>query len=313
MKKRKLKKKPVIILFSIFFVFTVLIVAINLYNYYTSFEYKLGKAGYNEKEIDILLKLEDKYLNYAIKNYDIHLINLIKQKYMIWDKYNEYINYIKKEYKSSKVDYEDVIVKVNTKTNYDFYTHTTETDMNKEYGILVNKYYSLPDKYAPDDIVSMSNSYAYPNNNIRSKVYEDFKEMSKVAKDEGIILIVNSSYRSYESQKGIYEEYADKKGQEYADRIAARPNYSEHQTGLALDIFSPGYGMKNFEQSEAFKWLFKNSYKYGFILRYPKEKENITGYSYEPWHYRYLGKSLAKKVFDSNLSFEEYYAYYLDK
>ena len=220
---------------------------------------------------------------------------------------------MKKMYKDKSVNYKEVISTVNTRTNYTFYTHTLETNMDKGFAILVNKYYYLPDKYAPNDIVSMSNSYAYPKNSIRSEVYEAFKEMSKKAKEDGITLIVNSSYRDYDSQKRIYEEYENKKGQKYADSVAARPNYSEHQTGLALDIFTPGAGMKTFENTDAFKWLSKNAYKYGFILRYPKDKENITGYDYEAWHYRFLGKDLAAKVFNSGLTFDEYYAYYLDK
>ena len=111
----------------------------------------------------------------------------------------------------------------------------------------------------------------------------------------------------------VHENYKEKNGQAYADQFAARPDFSEHQTGLALDIFTPGAGMTTFENTKAFKWLKENSYKYGFILRYPEGKEKLTGYSYEPWHYRYLGKDLAKKVYDSGLTFDEYYTYYLEK
>lgn len=314
MKKRRLKKKPIIISVSIILSIILIIILIKIYKHYTSAEYKLSKIGYNDDEITEIVKLDQKYITYALNTkYDKYLINLTKQKYMIWDKYNDYVYYIKKKYKNKKIDYKDVVSTINTKNNFEPYTHTNETDMNKGYAILVNKYYSLPDKYAPDDIVTMSNLYAYPNNSIRKDVYEAFKEMSKAAKEEKITLIVNSSYRNYESQKRIYEEYADKKGQAYADSIAARPNYSEHQTGLSLDIFTPGAGMNTFENTDAFKWLSQNCYKYGFILRYPKYKENFTGYAYEAWHYRYLGKDIAKKVFDSGLTFDEYYAYYLDK
>jgi len=314
MKKRKLKKGPVIVLICVPFIIILLVFLINFYNYHNSLEYKLGEIGYSENEILTISKMEDKYQKYALNNvYDKYLIPLTSQKYFVWKKYKEYVSYIKKGYKGKKIDYNDVIVKVNTKTMYEYYTHTSETNMNLGYGILVNKYYSLPDKYAPDDIVSMSSQYAYPDNSIRGEVYDAFKEMCKAANADGITLIVNSSYRDFESQKEIYEDYKDKNGIEYADKYAARPNFSEHQTGLSLDIFSPGYGMKTFENSKAFEWLSSNSYKYGFILRYPKDKESITGYSYESWHYRYLGKELAKKVYDSSLTFDEYYAYYLDK
>ena len=155
---------------------------------------------------------------------------------------------------------------VNVGADNDPYTHTKKTDMDKEYAILVNKYNSLPEKYAPDDIVEMSNWYAYPDNRIRQTVYDAFKEMSADAKESGYTLIVNSSYRSYEEQKEIYDDYERNRGKEYADKYAARPDFSEHQTGLSLDIFSPGANMSNFADTETYKWLKDNSYKYGFIL-----------------------------------------------
>ena len=314
MKRRRVKKGPIIILICVPFVVILVVFLINLYRYHNSLEYKLGEIGYNENEINIISKMDNNYIDYALKNeYDKYLIPLTSEKYFVWKKYDDYVSYIKKGYKGKKIDYFDVVLRVNTKTMYDYYTHTSQTNMDLGLGILVNKYYSLPDKYAPDDVVPMSNLYAYPDNSIRSEVYDAFKEMCKAANGDGVTLIVNSSYRDYETQKEIYEDYKDKNGEEYADKYAARPNFSEHQTGLSLDIFSPGYGMKTFENSPAFAWLASNSYKYGFILRYPKDKEGITGYSYEAWHYRYLGKDLATKVFESGLTFDEYYAYYLDK
>ena len=314
MKKRRLKKKPVIILSSVIICFILLAISIRLYKHYTSYEYKLSKVGYSKDEVEKILKSDKIYLNYALNNdYDKYFVPLTGQKYFIWRNYKNYKSYINSKYKNSKVDYNDVIVKVNTKTNYDYYTHTTLTNMKLGYGILVNKYYSLPEKYAPDDVVSMSSQYSYPGNSIRKEVYDAFKEMSLAARSEKITLIVNSSYRDYTTQKEIYDDYADKNGKEYADKFAARPDYSEHQTGLALDIFTPGTGMKTFGESDAFKWLLKNSYKYGFILRYPEGKEDITGYAYESWHYRYLGKDLAKKVYESGLTFDEYYVFYLEK
>ena len=314
MKKRRLKKKPIIILLSIVLCFILMVFSIKLYRHYTSYEYKLGRIGYSEDEIQNILKLDKKIINYALKNkYDKYFVSLTSQKYFIWKNYKKYKLYINDKYKNSKVDYDDVIIKINTKTNYDYYTHTSMTNMDLGYGILVNKYYSLPEKYAPDDIVNMSSQYSYPGNSIRKEVYEAFKEMADRAKEDKITLIVNSSYRDYKTQKEIYDDYADKNGKEYADKFAARADFSEHQTGLALDIFTPGAGMKTFEGTDASKWLLENSYKYGFILRYPPEKENITGYAYESWHYRYLGKELAKKVYESGLTFDEYYAFYLEK
>ena len=311
--KRRIKKGPIIFIAIFILIIILVICGINLYKYYTSDEYLLGKAGYSESEIKDILKFDEKYITYAKENeYEDDFIPLIKEKYFLWKNYDKYIEYIDDVYEDKKVDYSKVISLVNVGANYEPYTHTKKADMDKGYAILVNKYTSLPEKYAPDDVVEMSNWYSYPGNSIRKDVYDAFKEMFNAAKEEGLTLIVNSSYRTYEVQKEIYDDYDDNRGREYADKYAARPDFSEHQTGLSIDIFSPGSNMETFEGTDEFKWLSENSYKYGFILRYPKNKEDITGYSYEAWHYRYVGKDLAKKVYDSGLTYDEYYAYYLD-
>lgn len=312
--KRRVKKGPIIAVIILILVIILAFVGINLYRHYTSAEYKLDKAGYSNKEIKEILKFDQKYIDFAIENkYEDDFIPLVKQKYFIWKNYDRYIKYIDKAYGNKKVDYGLVISIVNVGADNDPYTNTKKTDMDMGYAILVNKYNSLPNKYAPDDVVQMSDWYAYPGNSIRKDVYDAFKDMSADAKEDGITLVVNSSYRTYEVQKEIYDDYEDNRGKDYADKYAARPDFSEHQTGLSLDIFTPGANMSNFEETKAFAWLNENCYKYGFILRYPKGKEAITGYNYEAWHYRYVGNDLAKKVYDSGLTYDEYYAYYLDK
>ena len=97
-----------------------------------------------------------------------------------------------------------------------------------------------------------------------------------------------------------------------ADLSTARAGFSEHQTGLAIDILTYNVTLSNFEETDAFKWLSSNAYKYGFILRYPKGKEDITGYEYESWHYRYVGVEIATQIFEEDITFDEYYAYYLE-
>lgn len=315
-KKRKIKKSVIYVGIG-FIVFVILLITgICLYKHFTSYEYKLEKIGYNETEIASILKLEDKYINYALENkYDDDLLPLTKEKWFIWKKYDAYKKYIKniEAQPDEKVNYEDVVIKVNTNTNYEYYTHTKETNMDLGNAILVNKYYKLPDKYAPTDVVDIPSTYAFGTNQIRKEVLDAFIEMYNAAKAEGITLIVNSGYRTYEYQKSLYDNYEKANGKEYADGYAARPDYSEHQSGLALDIVSYGMTMKNFAESDTYKWLINNCVKYGFILRYPEGKEEITGYQYESWHYRFLGKDLAQKVQNSGLTFDEYYAYYLDK
>ncbi len=314
-KRRKIKKSAIIGLGVIIIFIALIITSICLYKHFTSNEYKLTKIGYNEKEITTLLKSDNKILNKALENeYDKHLISLTKEKYFMWKNYEKYKKYIKKVLETTnEINYKDIVTKVNTKTNYDYYTHTEKTNMKKNNKILVNKYYSLPEKYAPTDIVTVSNWYSYGTISVKSEVYEAFKNMFNAAKKENITLIINSGYRTYESQKEVYDYYKNMNGEEYADGYAARPDFSEHQTGLSIDVITYGTAGKDFDKTDAFKWLQKHAHEYGFILRYPKGKEEITGYAYESWHYRYLGKDLAKKVKQSGLTYDEYYAFYLDK
>lgn len=154
--------------------------------------------------------------------------------------------------------------------------------------LVVNKTYSIPEDYAPG---------------IDPEAQAAFDEMESAAADEGISLWIRSGYRSYSYQKQLYENYAAKDGYAEADTYSARPGHSEHQTGLAFDLNSLS---TSFGETAEGKWLAENCWKYGFIIRYPQGKEEITGYQYEPWHVRYLGKDVAKDVYDSGLTLEEY-------
>ena len=137
-----------------------------------------------------------------------------------------------------------------------------------------------------------------------------FEEMATAARGEGIELVAFSGFRSYEYQTTLYDRYVNKDGKEAADRYSARPGYSEHQTGLAFDIGEKGredlWLTKAFGETKAGQWLAKNAHHYGFILRYPEGKEDITGFMYESWHFRYLEGDLATKVYESGLTLEEY-------
>ena len=127
--------------------------------------------------------------------------------------------------------------------------------------------------------------------------------MAEAAKKEGYNIPLVSGYRSYELQKTIYNNYIDIYGQAATDTFSAKPGHSEHQSGLAMDV---GKIDDNYGNTSEGKWLALNANKYGFIIRYPKGKEHITGYKYEPWHIRYLGVDIATKVYSSGLTLEEY-------
>jgi len=154
--------------------------------------------------------------------------------------------------------------------------------------MIVNKSYALPSDYNPG---------------VNSQAQSALNEMFSAASADGVSLWVQSGFRSYSYQKQLYENYAAQDGYAAADRYSARPGHSEHQTGLAFDLNSLS---TSFGQTKEGKWLANNCWKYGFIIRYPEGKEDVTGYMYEPWHVRYLGKDTAKAVHDSGLTLEEY-------
>lgn len=157
-------------------------------------------------------------------------------------------------------------------------------------GVLIaNKTYSLPSTYAPG---------------LTAETQAAFTEMQAAAAREGLTLTIASGYRSYDYQSQLYQRYCNQDGKAAADRYSARPGHSEHQSGLAIDVNYAGDAFTNTPEA---KWLAENSWKYGFHLRYPKEKESITGYMYESWHVRYLGKELAKDLYVSGLTLEEHF------
>lgn len=156
-------------------------------------------------------------------------------------------------------------------------------------GILIaNKTYSLPSDYAPG---------------LTAETQRAFNDMAAAAAKDGLYLYIISGYRSYWTQASTYNYFVNDRGKAQADRVSARPGHSEHQSGLAIDVNTTA---NSFAGTPEAIWLEKNCWKYGFVIRYPKGKEAITGYIYEPWHVRYLGKENAKKVYDSGLCLEEY-------
>ena len=154
--------------------------------------------------------------------------------------------------------------------------------------MLVNKTYYIPSDYAPGLV---------------PEAYSAFLNLKEAASNNGFDIELISGFRSYETQTGLYNNYVATYGQAEADTFSARPGTSEHQTGLAMDV---GWIDDSYGDTPSGIWLANNCYKYGFIIRYPKGKESITGYKYEPWHIRYLGVDIAKEVYESGLCLEEY-------
>lgn len=177
--------------------------------------------------------------------------------------------------------------------------------------VLVNKKNKLsPVRYAPKTVTLSSRGVGGYGQSMRPVAADAMATMVKAAKKDGITLQVRSGYRSYATQDSLFNRYVRQSGRAAAETYSARPGYSEHQTGLAADVYSPGYGCelgRCFGDSKAGKWVAKNSWKYGYIVRYPSGKTSITGYIYEPWHVRYVGKDVAKDMHDGGYStYEEY-------
>ncbi len=177
--------------------------------------------------------------------------------------------------------------------------------------VLVTKSRSLPKDYVPQDLVKVNIEFKQSNDTVkqmRSDAAKAIEELFAAAKKAGYTLYGISGYRPYDMQNRIYNSYVSSKGLSYAQRISAQPGKSEHQTGLAMDIScsSLSYLGQDFGDTSEGKWVAENAYKYGLIIRYPEGKEDITGYMYEPWHLRYVGVTLAKKIYESGLTFDEY-------
>lgn len=183
--------------------------------------------------------------------------------------------------------------------------------------VIVNKKRPLSPDYVPQDLVDANiTKYGQKSKEeyqLRAEAARKLEEMAKGATNEGIEFVEGSGYRSFQLQRFYYDNYVSQSGQAEADKFSARPGTSEHQTGWAADLGTKSgicYLEKCFGVTPEGLWIKANAHKYGFIIRYPEGKELVTGYQYEPWHVRYVGKSLAKEIYGSGKTLEEYFEQY---
>ncbi len=186
------------------------------------------------------------------------------------------------------------------------------TSQSVDYLVFVNKTHKLPDDYeAKLPLITVKNAFG-KEFQIEPETYQHFEQLRQALKKKGIQIELDSVYRSVARQKEIVAEFTQKYGADYVKQYVAVPGYSEHHTGLAVDIclVVDGKAIDDNDEMIAQKEIFAQIHpllaEYGFILRYPQGKERITGYSYEPWHFRYVGKETAKKICDAGLVLEEY-------
>lgn len=178
--------------------------------------------------------------------------------------------------------------------------------------ILVNKKNPIDENYKPEDLTSVkyfAKDRPESSRYMRKEAVEQFHKLVEGAKAQGHEIVMTTAYRSYGFQKQLYDNYVATEGQEAADKFSARPGTSEHQTGLSADVSSPsvGYSLSyEYGEKEEGKWLAENAHNYGFIIRFPKGKEDITGYNYEPWHIRYVGKAVADEIYKKDITLEEF-------
>ncbi len=180
--------------------------------------------------------------------------------------------------------------------------------------VIVNKKRSLPDGYIPPDLVVPNVAFSYSGvlekSHMRKEAAAALEQLFAASKKDGLDLRAVSGYRSYKRQVAIYKNNVATKGQEYTDRVSARPGTSEHQTGLAIDVSGPGigYGLEqSFGATKEGKWLKEHAPEYGFVIRYTENGESSTGYTWEPWHIRYIGKALAEDVTSKGMTLEQYF------
>lgn len=268
----------------------------------------LIKKGYSNDNISMILAHgSDKDVTEFAKrdkiNYLEEFFSLPYAKLSNYDRYVDYSN-------ETGEDDETTVLAVNLdmdKENYEdpIIVKKFSTDM------LVNKHRSLTKAFEPEDLVSIDEKYAVDDTQAGSRIAVNaFIQMYKAAKKEGYGLVINSSYRSYEDQEETCDTYRELYGENYVKNYVAMPGFSEHQTGLSFDIGSTDTNV--FADSDEYEWVQENAHKYGFIQRFPTKYESITGFRAEPWHYRYVGKKIATYIYENDISFEEYYALFLD-
>lgn len=234
---------------------------------------------------------------------------LKKQKNYQEQNLKRYLNY----YKNHNLKLEDIILYVNIGIDFDFYQNIIESKELNKPTIIVNKYIKLPSTYTPKNLEKINKEFSSKEILLEKTTKLNFENLAKDAKNNNLNIIAISGYRSYDYQTNLYNNYLKKDSKNNVDTYSARPGHSEHQTGLAIDISNNQVPYTQFDTTKEYLWLEENSYKYGFIIRYPKYKEHITGYNYEPWHIRYVGYEIAEYIMKNNITYEEYYYTFLNK
>ena len=214
--------------------------------------------------------------------------------------------YIAYKKENPDMDNAEIVWRVNANLDKEWYTADIPVSGYDDPYIIVNKFYKVPDEYKPPDLVEADGFL------MREKTAEAYLMMRQDAEKEGLRMRAVSAYRSVEYQRNLYDRYLSQDSKENVDRYSARAGHSEHHTGMAIDLFGSEEGLRNFINTPEYEWVCENCYKYGFIIRYSADIENITGYEDEPWHIRYIGVEASTDMKNKGIkSLEEYYEKYI--
>lgn len=279
----------------------------------SKFKKELSSLNYSQEDIIFLNKeLNDDNLNYIIDNKidSTKVMPIVKETYYIDDYFKKYLNYYNN---NSTLDTKEIITRINSHLDEEFYTNTEKTDDTLGKFVILNKHYYSDGNYKGKDLITVPAEYNLYGTQFQlsQECYDAFLKMYNDAKNAGYGFKINSAYRSYEKQVNIYQGWVNQDGQKLADTYSARAGFSEHQTGYAFDVRDFPFTNDDYSKTKSFTWVSTNAHKYGFIIRFPKDKEYITGYQYEPWHYRYVGIDAAKYIYENDITFEEYYEYFI--
>ena len=270
-------------------------------------ECKIYKLGYPIEEARVLAAtLSDAQADTLIahQEHDTMAITVIHARYFIADNFDRYLALHKRDTTGAPLDV--IVALVNVGHDQDRLETAAPCDTGKGQLMLVNGRHYLDENYKPDSLAAFSMEYCYEHQQAQPVVVDAFMALQQACRQQtGAQLMVNSAYRSYQQQIGTYKRNPI--------GYAARAGSSEHQTGYAIDVTSRQHPMRwPFDTSVEGVWMREHCHEYGFILRYPKRQSQIFGFAYEPWHLRYVGKVVSQRIHDEDITFDEYYAYYID-
>ena len=269
----------------------------------------LIEKNYSVSEINVILahgSLED-VRDFAKRDKVVYLDEYFEYSFARIRLYDRYLAYSDESGENAY----NTIVYVNLGIDKEEYNEPyLVTKFSKD--MLINKHFSLNKNFVPDNLVTISSEDSVDEGiKLNGEAYRAFKQMKSDMNKEGLDVLINEGYRSYSDQEELCDYYRNLYGDNYVSKYVALPGFSEHQTGLAIDLSSTS--TRTFSNSKEYKWMLDNSYRYGFILRYDSRLITETQFNSEPWHFRYVGSDISNYIHEHYMSYEEYYAVNLFK